>query len=159
MRMFLNCCVMVAFIWAETCSTITSDSKTLSTQQFRLTVPSYLLNYLRITRRCLTLKSGRCVIFSVQFFSVLFCSFFLSFFLSFLDSAVKMNGPFTNILKFFSSSEYATIFHIFINKQAKYQSLSASFGRGSQGNDRHLEIKIRLNSNAYFEKKIGNNLS
>jgi hypothetical protein len=101
MHMFSNCCVMVAFIRAETCGKITSDSKTLSTQQFRLTVPPYLLNYFRIARRCLTLKPGRCVIFSV-----LFCSFFLSF----LDLAVKLKGPFTNILKIFSSSEYATIF-------------------------------------------------
>jgi hypothetical protein len=150
MLIFFNCCVMVAFIRAETCSTITSDSKSLSTQQFRFTVPSYLLNHLRITRRCLTLKSDQCVIFLG---SVLF-------FLSSSDSAVNLNGPFTNILNFYSSSEYATIFHILTNKQAKYQSLaSASFRRGSQGSDRHLGTIIRLHSNADFEKKIENTLN
>jgi len=132
-HMFLSCWVMVAFIRAEKCSIITSDSNTLSTQQFRLAVLLFLLNYLRITRRCLALKSGRCVIFSVLFF------------LSFLDSAVKLKGPVSNILQYFSSSDYVTIFHTFISKQAKYQSLiNASFGRGSQEYDRYLEITIRL---------------
>ena len=97
-HMFLNCCVTMAFIRAETCSTITRDSNTLSTQQFRLAVLLYLLNYLRITIRCLTLKSGRFIIFSVLFF------------LSFLDSAVKLKSPLTNILKYFSSFEYVTIY-------------------------------------------------